>query len=115
MDNNNSKGMKIITIILAVIAICLMPLVVLDITHNDYESRLESKLERVRLPYVSQPLTAGMKITSDMISYVDTLPDYIEGSYYNNPNDIIGKCVSNKINMVYGSLFYKEILVECNH
>lgn len=100
----------IIVIIIMIIALFLSPMIFV-LTYN---SRMNSKINLTRIPYANHTINPETTITSDMISYMYVPKALLLGNYLLDKNEIIGKCSKNNSIIIEGSLYYSDLLKDCD-
>ena len=111
----NSSNLIIKVIVIVMLLFLLIKLLIFGMSviysKNTYKENLDKK--QVLIPYVNQDVKAGSMIYSVMVNQELYLAkDMPKGDYYLNAIEVVGKCVSYDINK--GSLFYKDMLIECD-
>ena len=91
--------------ILGVIA-CLV------ILYIGYSMRINSKTALIDVYYANQTIQPKTIITDDMISKTSVPASFIQGTYYKNYSDIVGKYSNYNTVIAKGSLFYSDLLIE---
>ena len=67
------------------------------------------------VPYAVQDIEGGSMIYSNMVSFKNYMKsDLPNGGYYLRTEDIIGKCVDYDVIIDENSLFYEDMLVDCD-
>ena len=80
---------------------------------NEYEENYQKSLTKV--PYANQDIEVGTMITSNMISYENYMrKDMPVGDYYLSSVEIVGKCTNSNVVIDSGSIFYKDMLIDCD-
>ena len=67
----------------------------------------------IKVPYSNQTIDFGVQVNASMVSYKNVPSSILKGDYYLVVEDIIGKCVRDDTRLIVGSIFYKDLLVEC--
>lgn len=76
--------------------------------------RINEKIRTIKVPYANQTIEPNTKITSNMISYIEIPEIYIRRSYNENIEDIENKCSNYNTIISKGSLFYDELIENCD-
>jgi hypothetical protein len=87
-------------------------IVCLIILYAGYTMRINQKTALVTVYYANQTIQPKTMITEDMVSRRDVPESFINGEYYKNYNDIIGKYSNYNTMIAEGSLFYSDLLIE---
>lgn len=123
-DNKNSKNDIIKWVIIIVGIIVLINVVWFGISYfylrNSYEYLKDNIKENwendlIVVPYAVQDIEGGSMIYSNMVSFKNYIrSDLPERGYYLRTEDIIGKCVDYDVKVKKNSLFYEDMLVDCD-
>ena len=108
MDNNlnASKFKRMIKSKGFVTAICAVLAVVVLIV--GYNIRINNATKPVRVPVASHTIQQKHQITSDDVRYIEVPRNALNGKFYSNGNDVIGKYTNVNVIIPEGSLFYAE-------
>ncbi len=87
-------------------------IVCLVILYAGYTMRINQKTALVTVYYANQTIQPKTLITEDMVSRADVPESFINGEYYKNYNDIVGKYSNYNTMIAEGSLFYSDLLIE---
>ena len=123
-DNKNNRNDIIKWVIIIVGIIVLINVIWFGISYfylrNSYEYLRDNIKENwengfIRVPYAVQDIEGGSMIYSNMVSFKNYIrSDLPEGGYYLREEDIIGKCVNYDVKVKKNSLFYEDMLVDCD-
>lgn len=109
MNNLSSSMKKFIsnknTITILGVVLCIA------ILYFGYSYRIKNQVSLTRVPYANQTIQPKKKITAEMISYMEVPQAFLVGSYYTNPDDIIGKYSNYNTMIAEGSLFYNDLVI----
>lgn len=88
-------------------------LIGLVVLYLGYSWRVTQSVQPTKVPYCTQTLLAGTKITEQYIQYTNVPKDTIKnmGNLKTNANDIIGKLVSYDSKIVQNGFFFDENLI----
>lgn len=87
-------------------------LLCLGILYVGYTMRINQKTTLVTVYYAKQTIQPKTQITDEMVARKDVPASFINGSYYKNYNDIVGKYSNYNTIIAEGSLFYSDLLIE---
>ena len=105
MDNNKKTIIIVIGIIVILLLISIVP--ILKIRKNYKQDQL------IKIPYANQMISSEQEITADMISFKNISSSELEETYYTSVEDIIGKCVKEKVIVGENSMIYYDTIAEC--
>ena len=83
----------------------------LVILYAGYTMRINQKTALATVYYARQTIQPKTKITEEMIGRMQVPESFIQGDYYKNYADIIGKYSNYNTMIAAGSLFYNDLLV----
>jgi len=84
----------------------------LVILYVGYTMRINQKTALVTVYYARETIQPKTQITDDMVGRMQVPESFIQGAYYKNYNDIVGKYSNYNTMIASGSLFYNDLLVE---
>lgn len=84
----------------------------LVILYIGYTMRINQKTALVTVYYARETIQPKTQITEDMIGRMQVPESFIQGTYYRNYNDIVGKYSNYNTMIASGSIFYTDLLVE---
>lgn len=84
----------------------------LVILYIGYTMRINQKTALVTVYYARDTIQPKTQITEDMVGRMQVPESFIQGAYYKNYNDIVGKYSNYNTMIAAGSLFYNDLLVE---
>lgn len=94
-----------------VTAICFLLIGVILIV--GYNSKVNSAISPVKIPYAKVTISPQTKVTADMIEYVSVARDSINEEYvYTSAKDVVNKYTNLESTVYAGSYFYKSAVVE---
>ena len=113
---NPNNSLKSDNIVITVILIVVIGLILGSFlfVYLGYNYRINSKTSLFKIPYANQTVGPGEMITADMISYMEVPGNFIVGTYYRSDEDIVGKCSNFNTMIADGSIFYKDIVIDCD-
>lgn len=76
-----------------------------------YHVRINQKTSLKSVPVAKETIAPKTQITDSMIRTVSVPTNFLVGSYYENPGNIIGKYTNYNATIAEGSLFYVDLLV----
>ena len=82
------------------------------ILYIGYTMRINQKTALATVYYARETIQPKTQITEDMIGRMQVPESFIQGDYYKNYNDIVGKYSNYNTMIAAGSLFYNDLLVE---
>lgn len=82
------------------------------ILYVGYSMRINQKTALVTVYYARETIQPKTQITDDMVGRMQVPESFIQGAYYKNYNDIVGKYSNYNTMIASGSLFYNDLLVE---
>ena len=97
------------TVTIIGVIICI---IILYVGYNYQISRVANLVE---MPVANNNIQPRTKISSDMIKTVKVPSNLLEGEFYSNPRDIVGKYSNYNSMIAKGSLFYKSLLIEAEN
>ena len=83
----------------------------LVVLYAGYTMRINQKTALATVYYARQTIQPKTKITDEMIGRMQVPESFIQGDYYKDYNDIIGKYSNYNTMIAAGSLFYNDLLV----
>ena len=84
----------------------------LVILYAGYTMRINQKTALVTVYYANATIQPKTKITEEMVSRMQVPESFIQGTYYKDYNEIIGKYSNYNTMIAEGSIFYTDLLVE---
>lgn len=76
-----------------------------------YTIRVNKATTPSRIPVASVTIQPKTEITPDMIVYINVPSEALNGNYYANANDVVGKYTNINTIIPAGSLFYREAVI----
>ena len=77
-----------------------------------YTIRVNNAVSPISVPYASQQISPGTKITDEYISYRNVPPGLLKGKVITNANAVLNKYVSPNSIIPEGSLFYESAVID---
>lgn len=90
-------------------------IMIVPVGYIGYIYRIKESTKLVRVPCAREDIGPKTKITSDMVTYVEVSKDSIKGAYYENVDDIIGMCTNYDVTISKGSLYYFDLIADCDN
>lgn len=87
-------------------------LVCVIILYIGYTMRINQKTALVTVYYARETIQPKTQITENMVGRMQVPESFIQGDYYKNYNDIVGKYSNYNTMIAAGSLFYNDLLVD---
>lgn len=84
----------------------------LVILYIGYTMRINQKTALVTVYFARDTIQPKTQITEEMVGRMQVPESFIQGAYYKDYNDIIGKYSNYNTMIAAGSLFYNDLLVE---
>lgn len=77
-----------------------------------YNSRINSSINPITVPYAKEKIASGTLITSKMVGTTQIPPSMLEGDVLTNISDVVDKYSNADTIIPEGSLFYERTVVE---
>lgn len=84
----------------------------LVVLYIGYTMRINQKTALVTVYYARDTIQPKTQITEEMVGRMQVPESFIQGTYYRNYNDIVGKYSNYNTMIAAGSIFYTDLLVE---
>lgn len=112
MNNNlnTSKFKKFLKDKNTVTALCAIVIVIVLVI--GYNIRINAATKPVSIPVAATTIQPRTEITTELIKYINVPSEALQGKYYKNKGEILGKYTNVNTIIPSGSLFYKEALVK---
>ena len=85
------------------------------ILYVGYKYQISRAANLVDMPVANADIQPRTQITSNLIKTVEVPSSLLEGEFYSNPKDIVGKYTNYNSMIAKGSLFYRSLLIEAEN
>lgn len=110
MNNLSSSVKKFVgnknTVTILGVVLCIV------ILYIGYDARIKQQVNPTKVAYANQTIQPRTKITNSMIDTMSVPESFLQGTYYKNAEDIIGKYSNYNTIIAKGSLFYTDLVVD---